>query len=208
MPETLTRLRSAFVTSGGVVAFDRLKLEILLDAAIVSPYIGACVSPANSSSMVDLIFSVALGPSEITALDAIIADHSGTGLPLGASWLTSHILEALGVGGTVAVSFVDASVTAIGALGLAQQRQSVAGGLLRTVTVETDDGATVTVQRIGNGALVGSGVAVALVAGTPSTFTLPLVEQEYGAGDTVGIALTGLVAVSDTRVEALWEEAT
>jgi hypothetical protein len=208
MAETLTRLRSAFVTSGGVIAFDRLKLEIVLDATIVTPYLGACVSSANSSNAVDLIFSTALSSPEISALDAIVAAHSGAGLPIGTSWLTSHILEALAVGGTVAVSFVDDSVTAVAALGLAQQRQSVAGGLLRTVTVETNDGATVTVQRIGNGSAVGSGVALALVAGTPSTFTLPLVEQEYAAGDTVGIALTGLVSSSDTRVEALWEEGT
>ena len=206
MSVVVTRPLAAFVASAGVVAFDRLKLQIQQDPTIVTPYFDG-TPDVTDLSRVQLIFSAAPAAPELVALDAIIAAHSGLNLPAGHGWSTSHtILTA--IAGTLAVSFVDDTFALLAGIGFKQARISRGPGLLNSVVVKTSVGAPVTVQLIINGALAGGGAAAVLAPGIASVFIIPIAEAEYVAPQAeLGVALTGLAVGSDTCVEAYWEEA-
>lgn len=202
---TLIRPRTAFITSGGVVAFDRLQREIQESPAIPTVYWTG--SPdTNDLANVLLIFAAAPGPAEILAIDAIIAAHSGLNLPAGHGWSTNHTILALALAGTIAVSFVDDTFTLLAGATLKQSRVAKGPGLFEGAVVVTDINANVTVQLIKNGGLVGVGTTIAVVAGVPAPFNVPIAEAEYAAGNGLGVALTGLANGSNTCVEAFWQE--
>ncbi len=202
----VTRPLTDFVTSGGIVAFDRLKLQIQQTPAITTPYFDG-TPDVNDLSQVQLVFSAVPTAPELAALDAIIAAHSGVNLPAGHGWATSHtILTA--VAGTLAVSFVDDTFTLLAGIGFKQARIARGPGLLESVVVKTSVGAAVTVQLLLNGALVGGGTAIVLAGGVASVFVIPIAETEYVTPQSeLGVALTGLAVGSDTCVEAYWQEA-
>ncbi len=203
----VTRPLSAFVASGGIVAFDRLEVEVLDDPIITSTYFTGLPSITNPSTEVSLFFADPLSAGEVIALDAIIASHNGANLPLGATFTTSHTILSSVTVAAQAVSFVDATFEGMGTLSAKNQRFADADGRLKRVAVQCSVGATVTVQRIGNGSLVGSGVTISLGANIWSTFVLPLSEGLYTEGGLVGIALTGLSVGSDNAIEGVFEEA-
>lgn len=193
--------RSDFTTSSGVVASDRLQREIDEDATITS----ACEAIVPMMSDILFCFSTALSGAEETALDTIITNHSGVGLP-DDPHRTSHVIGSASVA-TLTPSFVDETHSTIGAIGLNEQRLALGDGLLQTVGVRSDQSSgSVTVQLVINGSAVGSGKNESITANTLKIFTLPLADSEYVEGNLIGIAITGLIAASATRLEAVWRE--
>lgn len=196
------RNRSAFTTSSGVAAADRLKIQIEEDPTITTALEIIILQPND----VDFWFETALTGAEETALDDIVASHSGLGVPTG-SFDTQHlILNAASAAATVP-SFVDSTHALLSAIGIANERQALGPGLLQRVRLKSSlAAAAVTVQLVVGGVVVGSGVTQALAPNVGKDFNLLLVDCEYAQDDMVSVAISGLALTSDTSVEALWSE--
>ncbi len=196
------RNRSAFTTSSGIVASDRLKMQIEENSTITT----TLETIVSQVSVIDFWFETALTGAEETALDTIVTNHSGLGIPTG-SFDTQHsIINAASVAATVP-SFVDETHVLLAAIGIKNQRQALGPGLLQRVRLRSSlASAAATVQLVIGGVAVGVGITQALAPNVGIDFDLLLAENEYAKDNLLSVSISGLALTSDTTVEALWSE--
>jgi hypothetical protein len=197
----VTRLRTAFTTSGGDVATGKLRSEIEEDVTITSTI--QMVLPSIDD--IEFHFENTLSGGEESALDTLVTDHDGVEIPVSLPFSTSHV-TINPPAGTNVVDFQGESHAAIGSMDESNERLAGGPGQLAMVVIETDDGATVTVQLVVNGSAVGSGKQLTLVAGTPAQFIVPVAEREYAKDDKVSVAFNGLTNTSVSNIEAFWSD--